>query len=223
MTVETGRLPSLDQAEAYLEEAGSLNPGPWVDHSRHVAQAARILAQAMRLGDPRHADLDPQRAYILGLLHDIGRREGVHGMRHVVDGYRFLVSEGYPAAGRISLTHSYPDKDLIQGASGWDGKPEELAFVRQYIAGIDYDIYDRLVQLCDAICMPHGFVLMEKRMVDVALRYGLGSDAPIDRLARRWKAFFGIQTELEALIGGSIYAHLPGVVENTFGFQTFSR
>jgi hypothetical protein len=215
-------LPTLQQAESYLSAAGQLNPGPWVAHSRLVAEGAQRLALAILANTPQF-EVDPQRAFILGLLHDIGRREGVHGMRHVVDGYRFLVSEGYPAAGRISLTHSYPDKDLIQGASGWDGKPEELAFVRQYIAGIDYDIYDRLVQLCDAICMPHGFVLMEKRMVDVALRYGLGSDAPIDRLARRWKAFFGIQTELEALIGGSIYAHLPGVVENTFGFQTFSR
>jgi hypothetical protein len=215
-------IPSLPIAEAYLSAAGQLNPGPWVAHSRLVAEGAQRLALAILAHTPQF-EVDPQRLFILGLLHDIGRREGVYGMRHVMDGYRFMQSEGYPAAGRVSLTHSYPDKDLIQGASGWDGTPEELDFVRQYIGGIEYTIYDRLVQLCDAICMPHGFVLMEKRMIDVALRYGLGSASPINRLARRWKAFFGIKTELEALIGGSIYAHLPGVVENTFGFQTFSR
>ena len=32
---------------------------------------------------------------------------------------------------------------------------------------------DRLVQLCDALCLPAGFCLMEKRPVDVAVRYGV--------------------------------------------------
>jgi hypothetical protein len=187
-----------------------------VDHSRHVAQAARILAQAMRLGDPRHADLDPQRAYILGLLHDIGRREGVHGMRHVLDGYRHMEAQGYPAVGRICLTHSYPNQALVMGASGWDGEPEGLAFVQEYIAAIEYDPYDRLAQLGDAICMPHGWVLLEKRIVNVALRYGLNSDRPVRILALRWQAYFEIKRQVEGSIGGSIYDHLPGVVENTF-------
>ena len=192
-----------------------MNPGPWVAHTRYVAQGAQLLAQAMLANNPA-CQVDPHRAFILGLLHDIGRREGVYGMRHVVDGYRYLEAMGYPEAGRVCLTHSYPDFELVMGASGWDGTQEELEFVRQYIASITYDIYDRLIQLCDAICMPHGFVLMEKRMVDVALRYGTGSAAPLDRLARRWRAFFAIQQEIDQAVGGSIYSHLPGVVENTF-------
>jgi hypothetical protein len=215
-------MPSLDQAEEFLQEAGRLNPGPWVAHTRYVAQGAQLLAQAVLAHDPA-VPVDPQRAFILGLLHDIGRREGVYGMRHVVDGYRFLEGMGFAQAGRASLTHSYPDPELVMGASGWDGTPAELDFVRQYIASIRYDIYDRLIQLCDAICMPHGFVLMEQRMVDVALRYGAGSAAPMDRLARRWRAFFAIRQEIDRLVGGNIYAHLPGVVENTFRFQVSNR
>lgn len=31
-------------AEQALEEAGRSNPGPWVDHSRYVAQACRNIA-----------------------------------------------------------------------------------------------------------------------------------------------------------------------------------
>jgi hypothetical protein len=212
--------PSLFLAETYLKDAGQRNPGPWVAHSRYVAQAMSSLAQALvhkRPGDPCFAGLDPERAWILGLLHDIGRREGVYGMRHVIDGYTFLASEGFPQAGRICLTHSYPDEGLIAGASEWDGTAEELDFVRGYIGGIEYDIYDRLAQLADSVCMPQGFVLMEKRMVDVALRYGIGSNVPIDRLARRWKAFFTIQKQIEEAIEASIYSYLPGVVENTFG------
>ena len=31
----------------------------------------------------------------MGLLHDIGRREGVTGMRHTLDGYRYLLEQGF--------------------------------------------------------------------------------------------------------------------------------
>jgi HD superfamily phosphodiesterase len=133
MISETSSIPTQSQAEAFLAEAEQLNPGNWVTHSRYVAQAMQTLAKAMRSLDPQHASLDPQRAFILGLLHDIGRREGVHGMRHVLDGFRFLEAEGFPAAGRASLTHSYPDKTLVMGASGWDGTPAELKWVKKRV------------------------------------------------------------------------------------------
>ncbi len=38
--------------------------------------------------------MDEDVAYILGLLHDIGRREGIHGMRHSLDGYNFSMKCG---------------------------------------------------------------------------------------------------------------------------------
>ena len=53
-------------AEQALEEADRSNPGPWVDHSRYVAQACRNIAARC----PR---LDADEAYIYGILHDIGR------------------------------------------------------------------------------------------------------------------------------------------------------
>ena len=69
------RIPDRYQAELWLQEAGELNPGPWVAHSRYVAEAARNIAA-------RLPTLDVEAAYVLGLLHDIGRRAGVTGMRH---------------------------------------------------------------------------------------------------------------------------------------------
>lgn len=199
------KIPTRQQAETYLAEAGNLNPGPWVEHSRHTAEAAHRIAA-------HHPALNPEAAYILGLLHDIGRRDGIHGMRHVVDGYNFLIGEGHSDAARICLTHSYPLPYADSGSGKWDGTQEEFKFVQAYLDEIEYTPYDRLIQLCDALALPSGPVLMEKRLVDVVLRYGLNQYT-----LEKWRAFFAIQREFNEAIGQSIYSVLPGIVETTFG------
>jgi hypothetical protein len=198
--------PTRQQAKNYLAEARRRNPGPWVEHSIQVAQAAQRIAVA-------HPNLDPEKAYVFGLLHDIGRREGVSDMRHVLDGYKFLLAEGYPKAARICLTHSYPIADVGARSGKWDGTAEEESYVANFLAKIEFTVYDRLIQLCDAICLPSGPVLMEKRLLDVTLRHG-----PNKFTTRKWQAFFDIKSEFESAIGKSLYSLLPGVVENTFGF-----
>jgi hypothetical protein len=86
--------------------------------------------------------------------------------------------------------------------------------VRQYLARIEYSPYDRLIQLCDALALPDGFCLIEKRLLEVALRRGVNSFT-----VEKWKAFLEVQREFEDVIGCSIYSLLPGVVSNTFGFD----
>lgn len=148
----------------------------------------------------------------MGLLHDIGRQEGVNDLRHILDGYTFLTYLSYPDAARICLTHSYPLQDIGVASGRWDGSAGELAFVEAFLKGLEYDDYDRLLQLCDALALPSGFVLIEKRLVDVALRRGINPLA-----VEKWWAFLELQGYFERAIGRSIYSVLPGVVENTFG------
>ena len=58
------------EAEKELELGAGLMPGPWVQHSKSVAVNARMIAE--------HTDcMDSERAYSMGLMHDIVRREGV--------------------------------------------------------------------------------------------------------------------------------------------------
>ncbi len=199
--------PPRDIGEQLLAEAAERNPGPWVAHSRHVALAAQFIAE-------RHPRLDPESAYVLGLLHDIGRREGRSHIRHLVDGYRFLSGLGYEQAARISLTHSFPTPDIRVYVGERDCSPPDLAFLEQFIAMVEFDEYDRLIQLCDAIALPEGFCLMEKRIVDVALRLGINA-----LTLAGWEARFQIKAEIEAAIGGSIYSLLPGIIEGTFGVE----
>ena len=206
------RIPTREQAHALLDEAAGRNPGPWVAHSVKVAQAARAIAE-------RHPDLDGEAAYIVGLLHDIGRREGVTGMRHALDGYRYLAGLGFADAGRVCLTHSFAIKRLEAIFGVWDCTPEELRFIEETLARLEFDDYDRLILLCDSFTMAEGFVLVEKRIVDVALRYGGVNEHVLDK----WRETFRIKADFERVIGCPVYALLPGVVENTFGMVIAER
>jgi HD superfamily phosphohydrolase YqeK len=201
-------LPTLSLASHMMQEAEQRNPGPWVQHSRYVAQAAELIAS-------RHPRLDPETAYLLGYLHDIGRREGRSDLRHTLDGYQYLVAQGYPDAAQICLTHSFTIKDLrVYSGNRWDCTPEEIHFLEEYLAKVEYSDYDRLIQLCDALCLPTGFCLIEKRFVDVALRYGMNECS-----VSKWKAYLQLQKDFEEVIGVSVYRLLPGIIENTFGFD----
>jgi hypothetical protein len=200
------KIPTLEEARNLLAEAEIKNPGPWLDHSRTTSEAAKLIAV-------RCPGLDPDAAYIFGLLHDIGRREGVTDLRHTLDGYTYLTSLGFEDSARICLTHSFPIKNVSAGSGRWDCSEEELRFIKYFLASVEYTDYDKLIQLCDAVALPDGFCLIEKRIVDVAVRHGINSYT-----LKKWKAFLQLQKEFEAVIGCSIYLLLPGVMENTFGF-----
>ena len=202
-------IPSLEQAEAFIKEAQELNSGPWVQHSFFAGKAAESIAL-------HHPKLDSQTAFILGYLHDIGRRAGVADMRHTLDGYYFLMNKGFEYAARICITHVFPLKHINSVAGKWDCTKQELDFLGEYLSKIEFDEYDRLIQLCDAIALPSGYCLVEKRLMDVALRHGVNEFS-----VPRWKAFLDIQKEFERVIGRSIYKVLHGVVENTFGFDPY--
>lgn len=81
-----------------------------------------------------------------------------------------------------------------------------------YLKDIEYDDYDRLIQLCDALSLPQGAVVMEKRFVDVAMRHGLP-----DFTISRWQANYDLKAYFNKKAGCSIYTLLPGIVENTLG------
>lgn len=202
---DTKGLPKLQEAKILLEEAGKLNPGPWISHSKYVAEAARLIAEETK-------ELNSETAYIVGLLHDVGRREGVTDMHHIISGYNFLKENGFDEPARICITHPFLVKGIECYSGKWDCSESELGFIKDYLRNIEFNDYDKLIQFCDAIALPSGFCLIEKRMIDVALRYGIN-----DLIIDKWKTTMGIKQYFESKMGKSIYTILPGVIENTFG------
>ena len=200
------KIPSLEEAKIILDEGNILNPGPWIAHSLNAGKAAQLIAREDK-------DLDENVALVLGMLHDIGRRYGVTSMRHSIDGYKFAMEKGFDLWARICITHSFPYKTIDAVFGKWDCSDEEYKFAKEYLDNIEMSAYDKLIQLCDALALPTGYCLMEKRMLDVAMRHGVN-----EYTIEKWKATFEIQKYFEKRIGKSIYSVLPNVVENTFGF-----
>ncbi|WP_026528148.1 HD domain-containing protein [Butyrivibrio sp. VCD2006] len=156
--------PTREEAERLLVEAEECNPGPWDDHSRVVAHCAEEIA--------KRCGMDSEKAYVLGLLHDIGRKYGKRHLGHVSDGYSYMMSLGYDEVARICLSHSFNEHDLDQYIGNFDTSEEETKLIREGLDAMEYDDYDLLIQLCDAIGGAEGVVDMALRMEDVKSRYG---------------------------------------------------
>jgi putative nucleotidyltransferase with HDIG domain len=184
--------PTKPEAAALLTWAEGRNPGAWVRHSRVVAKTAQAVAAC--------CTMDADKAYTLGLLHDIGRYKGPNGLRHVLCGYKLMLQKGFPEAARICLTHSFPYKNIASYQGKQDCTDSEIAFLQNELDWLDYDDYDKLIQLCDCLALPDGVCLLESRMVDVAQRDGFNRFT-LDK----WYAFFALKTYFDKKCGMNIY------------------
>lgn len=158
-------LPSREEAEKILVEAEECNPGPWGDHSRVAAQCAEKIAALCE-------GMDADKAYILGLLHDIGRKFGVKHLGHVYDGYKYMLELGYDEVAKICLTHSFSVPDIHVYIGHFDITEEEQREIKEALQNTSYNDYDCLIQLCDSIAGADGVMDIEARMSDVKRRYG---------------------------------------------------
>ncbi|MBO4638831.1 MAG: NUDIX domain-containing protein [Treponema sp.] len=194
--------PSRSMAEYIFDEGVAKNPGPWREHSLAVARAAEKIALAVNTNCDTKK-LDPDLAYIYGLLHDIGRQEGYTYIAHVYDGYHFLMSLGYEKAAQICLTHSFNLQTTDDYIGKIDIRPEQIEEIKKLLAAAKYDDYDRLIQLLDSCCAADGTVDLETRMNDVKARYGYYPEA-------KWNKNFELKEYFEKLAGKDLYEIIRG-------------
>ena len=184
-------LPTRERAEELLREAEKCNPGPWGNHSRVAAHCAEKIALECD-------DLDSDKAYILGLLHDIGRKFGVRHLGHVSDGYTYMMSLGYDEAAKICLTHSFNNQTTDQYIGKFDTTDEELKMIQNALKAVAMDEYDRLIQLCDSLAGAECVLDIEERMEDVRRRYGSYPQ-------EKWNSNLALKKHFEDKMGKDIY------------------
>ena len=199
-------------AKELLEWAYEQNPGPWFEHSLHVAHATEnIIIELIKNGYNLDADI----AYNAALLHDIGRYKGfTKSVIHSYDGYMYMNDLGYTGNAVICVTHSFPCKnEHIDIAAEWSLVPDymRIQLVEILNEHCNYDLYNKVITLCDALADADGFTTLERRLISVGLRHGTTSHTSL-----HWKGFYAIKKELEALIGKSIYTVLPDVENSIY-------
>ncbi len=191
-------MPTRAKAEELLKDGERYNPGPWGNHSRVAAHCAEKIAEACKM--------DSEKAYILGLLHDIGRKFGVRHLGHVSDGYLYMMSLGYDEVAQICLTHSFNNQSTDEYIGKFDTTDEELELIQSALKKVTLDDYDRLIQLCDALAGSEGVMDIKDRMNDVKRRYGSYPQPKWDS-NMRLKAYFEekAQKDIYSLVGKDSY------------------
>ena len=134
----------------------------WETHSRGVAKVAEGIA--------RKAGMDAEKAYVMGLMHDIGKAYD-QSMNHVFLGYQKMMEEGAPEVAKICLTHSFNPKEKVVVLDLLNDADEK--FVKDFVANSEYDDYDLLIQLADFMSGAHGITTVERRFCSVLVRHNL--------------------------------------------------
>lgn len=171
------KFPDLVTAEK-LWHAVILNrlskPYPFKDrdayafHTRNVARFAKIITE-------RISCLNPEKAYILGLLHDYGKRinEREENRFHGREGYEEMLKLGYDDVARICLTHTFHIQNFSD--EEYNYPKEWLDWAKTKLLNIEYDDYDRLIQFCDMLTEDFNFVTIEQRAEGITRRYHLST------------------------------------------------
>ena len=93
--------------------------------------------------------MDSKKVYIVGLMHDIGRRAGITDIpTHVYDGYKYCMENGWMQSARIWMTHSYL---LMKDEFNYEPETEHEKAIKAYIMNCTADDYDKLIQICDSL------------------------------------------------------------------------
>lgn len=176
----TNRLPSQKEAVALLKEVVSTRQSgehPFLEahlqsYIKHCYKVAETAAQISSL----LPEINPDDAYVLGLLHDAGRikDEWSEQTFHGLVGYRFLMDKGYPLAARIALSHSF--YDLENNFSAYKMKASDLKEVVGLIGSWVFNDYDYLIQLSDLLNDCGTLCTIEYRFEHAAIRHNLSAE-----------------------------------------------
>lgn len=166
----------------------------YIFHSLGVAELARIIAEKCPY-------LDSEKAYVLGLLHDCGRlREEFHtDVFHGKEGYDLMMQFGYDEVARICLTHCFFNKDFK--FEDYTYPKHWLQWGKDNIKDLEYDAYDKLIQLCDMHLEKFNIVSIDNRIKGIMERY---NETYEHMLSKRTK-LFEIKKYFDKLTGCNIY------------------
>lgn len=133
-------------------------------HCLSVASIAETIAEKSNI-------LDSNQAYVMGLLHDCGRIKDEYALQeyHGIVGFNLMNELGYAKQARICITHSFVNKQIDLDFMPHPRK--DMLFCQDYLNKIEYDDYDRLIQLADNMNNLGENCTFEQRCLSLSERY----------------------------------------------------
>lgn len=109
-----------------------------------------------------------------------------------------MMSLGYDDVAKICLTHSFNEQKIEGYVGNFDTTEEETKVIRTKLQEVQFDEYDKLIQLCDAISGAEGVMDIVDRMNDVRMRYGAYD---LDK----WNTNLALKDYFEQKMGKDLY------------------
>ncbi len=188
-------LTSKKALEMIESSRGKTPDDGWIDHSKCVGYAASKIAKAL--------NLDEDKAKALGYIHDIGKL--IKFQNHVMEGYNYLKKLGYDDCYcNVCLTHSYLNNDV----NCTQGNPVDIPFRTEFIKNHEYTIYEKIINLCDLMCMKK-VVTLEKRLIDVISRR-----PQHDNIVYHVNEALKLKKYFDDLLGYNLYDLFPEIKKN---------
>lgn len=167
----------------------------YIFHTQGVAFASRAIAANIK-------EVNPETAYICGLLHDYGKKynEKKIGRFHGLVGYQELISMGWERPARTCLSHTFPGKNI--DVDDYPSYPKaDILEARKILKNWEYDVYDRIVQFTDRLFEGLSMIPFEKRAQAIGQRYNL----PQDLVQKLINTGMGLKAELDDLCHKDVY------------------
>lgn len=134
-------------------------------HYLRVAEHAKMIASATD-------SLNPEKAYILGLLHDYGEYQEQKDRRffHGTAGYDEMMYLGFDEVARTCLSHSFFDCCITpENYPSYDA--DCIRRAAEIIAQNPLDDYDRLIQISDLTVTGNEAANIEDRLNFIGRKY----------------------------------------------------
>ena len=136
-------------------------------HTMGVASAAEKIAKYI-------PTMNTEKAFVLGLLHDYGKRinERIERRFHGQEGYEQMLKMGFPDVAKVCLTHTFSEQNFKDEQYSYPQEWKDWA--HKMLKNITYDDYDYLICLCDKFFEGLSIVSISKRVNGIVKRYNLG-------------------------------------------------
>lgn len=165
-------------------------------HYLRVAQNAQGIAEYL-------PHLNPEKAYIMGLMHDYGQVDEAKDKHlfHGLIGYQKLLALGYDEAARAALVHSFFEDEQITPERYHSYDAQAIKQCAEILSKTPFDDYDRLVHLADLMAVGEKAVTIEMRFEYLVAAYRINEEMMKDKFARACK----LKHYFDRLCGKDVY------------------